>query len=255
GSFFTCAPTSKLINSTASGTSARADGGGFGGQGSVEATNSTITGNRADSDGNAVGTGGGFNSTGRKLNNTIVAGNFRGTGSTPDDIIGTINTATNNIIGDAATSGGITNGTNGNQVGFAASAVLNTTLANNGGPTLTHALVLGGPAYNAGSNVLAVDAANQPLVTDQRGAGFPRTLDGLPVSGGSGLGAYPSGNVGIVGIVKGDGGGIFNEGALTVTNCTVSGNSSDMNGGGIAIRSDSSGTLTLTNSTVSGNSA
>ena len=49
----------------------------------------------------------------------------------------------------------------------------------------------------------------------------------------------------------GGGGGIANGGTLTVTNSTVSGNSSYWGGGGIA----NYGTLTLTNSTLSGNSA
>ena len=56
--------------------------------------------------------------------------------------------------------------------------MLDTTLANNGGPTRTHRLKPNSPAIDAGSNALALDAANQPLTTDQRGAGFPRTLDG-----------------------------------------------------------------------------
>ncbi len=47
------------------------------------------------------------------------------------------------------------------------------------------------------------------------------------------------------------GGGIANQGTLTVTNCTLSGNSA-VDGGGIA---NISGTLTVTNSTLSGNSA
>jgi len=51
-----------------------------------------------------------------------------------------------------------------------------------------------------------------------------------------------------------DGGGIlnYNNGNLTVTNSTVSGNSADGQGGGISMNG---GMLTLTNSTVSGNSA
>jgi hypothetical protein len=48
-----------------------------------------------------------------------------------------------------------------------------------------------------------------------------------------------------------DGGGIANGGTLTMTNCTVSGNSAFGSGGGIY----NSGTLTMTNCTVSGNSA
>lgn len=48
----------------------------------------------------------------------------------------------------------------------------------------------------------------------------------------------------------GSGGGIFNQGSVTLTNCTVTGNYAE-HGGGI----DSYGVLTLTNSTVSANSA
>ncbi len=47
------------------------------------------------------------------------------------------------------------------------------------------------------------------------------------------------------------GGAIYNQGTLTLTNSTVSGNSASRAGGGIY----NFGTLTLTNSTVSGNSA
>jgi CSLREA domain-containing protein/uncharacterized repeat protein (TIGR02543 family) len=49
----------------------------------------------------------------------------------------------------------------------------------------------------------------------------------------------------------GDGGGIWNDGDLTLTNCTVSGNEADDDGGGIYNEED----LTLTNCTVSGNEA
>ena len=48
-----------------------------------------------------------------------------------------------------------------------------------------------------------------------------------------------------------DGGGILNDGTLTVTNATLSGNSSTGYGGGIS----NAGTLAVTNSTLSGNSA
>src|SRR5208283_3580868 len=52
------------------------------------------------------------------------------------------------------------------------------TLANNGGPTQTIALLSGtpgSPAINAGNVSLAVDASDNPLHTDQRGTGFART--------------------------------------------------------------------------------
>ena len=47
-------------------------------------------------------------------------------------------------------------------------------LADNGGPTLTHALLPDSPAINAGSNSLALDSEGNPLSTDQRGSGFDR---------------------------------------------------------------------------------
>src|SRR5690606_26635411 len=49
-------------------------------------------------------------------------------------------------------------------------------LQDNGGSTFTHALFDGSPAIDAGSNAAALDAAGQPLTTDQRGTGFPRSL-------------------------------------------------------------------------------
>jgi hypothetical protein len=43
---------------------------------------------------------------------------------------------------------------------------------------MTHALLPGSPPINAGSNALAVDQNNNPLTTDQRGAGFNRIING-----------------------------------------------------------------------------
>jgi uncharacterized delta-60 repeat protein len=119
----------------------------------VYITNSTIASN----------TGGGIVSWGdvgflysvETLVNTIVA----------DGISGTIDSASHNLIGDAASSGGIVNGANGNIAGV--DPMLGP-LRDNGGPTPTHALLAGSPAINAGDNALAIGG------TDQRGPGFPR---------------------------------------------------------------------------------
>ncbi len=104
------------------------------------------------------------------LNNTIVA--LNGT-----DIFGTVSLSSSyNLIGQAGSSGGLTNGVNGNQEGVADPGL--GSLADNGGPTQTIALLPGSPAIDAGSNNLAVDpTTGQPLVYDQRGAGFPRIVD------------------------------------------------------------------------------
>ena len=97
-----------------------------------------------------------------------------------------------NIISLAtpASSAGITDGVNGNIVGNGGAniditTVLDTTMANNGGPTLTHALVPGSPAIDAGDNTLIpLNYADQDGIgaaelspDDQRGTGFPSILD------------------------------------------------------------------------------
>jgi Big-like domain-containing protein len=51
-------------------------------------------------------------------------------------------------------------------------------LANNGGPTMTHALLEGSPARDKGNNAFAVDANGNALQFDQRGIGFPRIAGG-----------------------------------------------------------------------------
>ena len=191
-----------LINTTVSGNNAAGSGGGvdvLGG--TMTSINSTITGNRADSDNNSAGSGGGLRRQGgtATLHNTIVAGNFNEDGAvdSADDIAGTVDTASSfNLIGDSATAGGLqdksVDALHANIVGNAGAGtidittVLNTTLANNGGPTQTHALVGTGPAVEAGSNAnLPADTfdldgdANiaETLPVDQRGLGFPRTAD------------------------------------------------------------------------------
>jgi hypothetical protein len=96
----------------------------------------------------------------------------------PDDIGGrTVSSASAyNLIGTGG-SGGLVNGVNGNQVGVANPGL--GTLADNGGPTQTIALLDGSPAIDTGSNALAVDpSTGQPLTTDQRGPGFARIVNG-----------------------------------------------------------------------------
>src|SRR6185503_17258396 len=111
-----------LINTTISGNNAAGSGGGvmvLGG--TMTSINSTITNNFADNDNNATGTGGGIAASAgtTTLKNTIVAGNFNedGASDAADDISGTVDPASSfNLIGDAATAGGLTNGVNNNQV-------------------------------------------------------------------------------------------------------------------------------------------
>ncbi len=111
------------------------------------------------------------------MDNTIVAANTADDGA--DDIggAGVSSASAYNLVGVDET-GSLTNGSNGNQVGVT-NPGLASGLANNGGPTQTIALLAGSPAIDAGSNALAVDpTTGQPLCYDQRGAGYPRIVNG-----------------------------------------------------------------------------
>jgi len=186
------ASTFLLINSTVSRNRANTTGGGVHLESPAEFRNSTITGNRADADGNNEGFAGGVDYADARssltLKNTIVAGNYVGTGTFANDLHGqnVESGSANNLIGDADSAGGLTNGNNGNIVGNPSTGtgtinintVLDTALLDNGGPTPTHSLVAGSPALDRGNNALALNQNGVALVGDQRGAGFARIVDG-----------------------------------------------------------------------------
>lgn len=176
-----------LINSTVSGNVADSEGistlssgGGIETYGPLTIINSTISGNTAD-------WGGGISTadTSVMLVNSTVANNVNGgiyaTQSNPGVIqsVSSIianNASTglradvyqllfasgsiNNLIGSAGSAGGLIDGIDGNIVGV--DPMLGP-LADNGGPTQTHALLAGSPAIDLGSNP-------RSLATDQRGA-------------------------------------------------------------------------------------
>ena len=170
----------RVVNSTISDNESLDHGGGIRNLGgSLFLTNCTVTGNRSDMDDGGSGDGGGIATDVDTvcLYNTIVARNFRGTGGTLNDIDGQVDESGSffNLVGDSATAGGLLDGINDNIIG--ADPILGS-LQDNGGLTLTHALLVGSPAIDAGSNAQALDADNFPLESDQRGEGFPRLIDG-----------------------------------------------------------------------------
>lgn len=198
GGFYTGGTDFELNNSTVSGNHAGKGGGGFitryFSSTSLTVAQSTVTGNTADNSGAGIagwsyGVSIPFRPADVTLNNSIVAGNTLTSGAASDleeatTFIGIIASGMNNLIGDAATSGGLVDGTDGNIVGnngtgtIDINTILDTNLADNGGPTQTHMLVDESPAIDAGSDALAVDADGNPLTTDQRGeARFVGTVD------------------------------------------------------------------------------
>ncbi|HKI17600.1 MAG TPA: dockerin type I repeat-containing protein, partial [Isosphaeraceae bacterium] len=170
--------TLSLFNTTVANNSSANDtygGGGILSFGTATLINSTIADNDVIN-----GTGGGLSvpSGTATLDNAIVALNVSINGGLPvaDDVAGTLaSTSQFNLIGTGG-SGGLTDGVNGNKVGVADPGL--GTLAKNGGPTQTMALLPGSPAIDAGSNALAIGPDGNPLSTDQRGPGFARISAG-----------------------------------------------------------------------------
>ncbi|MEN0110451.1 MAG: choice-of-anchor Q domain-containing protein [Planctomycetota bacterium] len=207
------APTVELRQSTVSGNHARGDAASGGGvrADTLVAVHSTVAANRSDGDG-----GGAAVAVALDLEGTILAGNAAPAGpdlafdpvADPEALAATIDRVVNHtLIGDSA--------------GFAHDASMGVgnlldvdpllgPLADNGGPTLTHAPLPGSPAIDAGDPTrAAVEWTYQigrhdpestiPGTDDQRGAGFPRVVDA-----GSGAALIDLGAVESPGVVTGD---------------------------------------------------
>jgi hypothetical protein len=141
-----------ITNSTISGnTATTGEGGGIQIDGAGTLTNVTIT-NNTSSDGAGIRADGDVN-----IVNTIIAGN------NGDDCAGAITSAGHNLDGDG-TCGLLASGDLPNM-----NAMLGP-LAANGGPTQTHALLVGSPAIDAG------DGAACPAI-DQRGVARDAVCD------------------------------------------------------------------------------
>ena len=169
-----------ITNSTISGNiTTGTEGFGFEGGGGIivnfgnilNLTNVTVTGNRAADSSCTVCAGGiraESNST-LNLKNTIVANNTDAGSSPAPDLRGAVSSSSSyNLIGNNQGAAGITNGTNGNQVGTNAAPIdpLLAPLGDYGGMTFTHI------PFNASTAIDAGDPASV-LTTDQRGAMRP----------------------------------------------------------------------------------
>ncbi len=126
------------------------------------------------------------------------------------------------------------------QTNVTLTAVNNTTDGNNGLPLVTSAITIEGngnfilrPFLSPAFRILAV------------ASGANLTLNSARVLGGAASSGFP--------FPVGNGGGIHNRGALTVSNSTLSGNTAASEGGGIF--NSFSGTATVSNSTLYGNGA
>jgi uncharacterized repeat protein (TIGR01451 family) len=173
----------RISNSTFSGNTAELYGGGIGfsgylGTDFLTIENSTITLNTAGTSGGVI-IGGTLGTV--ELANTIVAGNL---GTNPDidnvSFPGTVTSNGFNLIGDntgVAVEFPAPTGVGGTDiVGTGAAPIdpLLGALADNGGPTETHELLVGSPAIDAGDPAFVA-----PPDFDQRGTGFPRIVNAV----------------------------------------------------------------------------
>ena len=180
------AVTTMLTNSTVSGNYAAQDGGGIwsqlAGAERLIVTNSTITQNNAQRSGGGIWTEAPAGSA-AVLSNSIVAQNTAGISAPDIRRFGTL-FVYHNLIGNGIFSGLTSDAdgdANGNLIGRI-TAVIDAklgTLNDNGGPTETHLVLAGSPAINRGDNFRAINIEGVPLVTDQRGLGFPRIHLGI----------------------------------------------------------------------------
>jgi hypothetical protein len=136
-------------------------------------TNSTFSGNAGIAIGGATvslydstisGANIGIQNTHLTIGNSIISGNTTDVGAG-----NAVTDSGNNLIGNGG--GLFLNGMNGDIVG---QNPLLGPPANNGGPTLTIALLAGSPAINAGNNAIIPPG----VITDQRGPGFARISGG-----------------------------------------------------------------------------
>ena len=170
--------TLTLTQCTLSANTSSRFGGAIANDGSAALTHCTLALNHSTGTSGGSDGGGAIDNYGNAaltLTGCILAGNTSATADGPDLWMenGPL-TASGCLIGDD-TSSTLTNGVNNNLVGTSAAPVLAllAPLGNYGGPTQTMPPLAGSPAIDPPGG-----DTSSPLTTDQRGAGFPRVLDG-----------------------------------------------------------------------------
>ncbi|HRQ13715.1 MAG TPA: right-handed parallel beta-helix repeat-containing protein, partial [Promineifilum sp.] len=202
GAIFSAGPTMTITGSTFSGNSAYSAGGAiFVSSGTTDITNSTISGNTAGygggifndsylaitnstiTDNTATGPYGGglYDSGSATFVRSIVSGNSSAIGGEEiDDFFGSLTVDEYNIFGFNGNDGITVGGPGASDIvpgaGVYVADILDTTLTDNGGPTMTHNLVPGSPALDVTSDA---DCAAAPVNgLDQRGAARPFDVPG-----------------------------------------------------------------------------
>jgi hypothetical protein len=174
------AGTLLVTNGTVSGNRAERHGGGIANwsKGKTTLVNVTLTNNTADNDGDGDGDGGGVWNEGGlfSVKGTVLAGNHDlSLGAEKPDCFGKLASKRYNLVGNNA---GCAIGKAKNLVGIPGGPInpLLGPLQNNGGPTMTHALLPMSPAKDGIPSRNCKDHKNKPLLTDQRGVPRPQGL-------------------------------------------------------------------------------
>jgi hypothetical protein len=164
--------TLRITNCTLSGNSAAGNSAGAGGgianapPGTANISFTTLSGNSADFGGGIINSGS-FQVATLNIKNSIVANST--SGGDCENNAGTWNASGQNFT------------TNGTCPGFTQVTALQLNLgplANNGGPTFTHALLPGSVAIDAVTDCTDLSAMPAPVNTDQRGLARPKDGDG-----------------------------------------------------------------------------
>jgi hypothetical protein len=180
-------PQVTLVNSTLSGNFAYTDGGGINNLSRAFIYNTSIINNDADHDRDQIGGIGGGVNTASGLRfvavNSLIASNTILDAPIYDDCNGTLEVYGRNYFYDVTGCAFSGNGTSAR--GFVSLTSIGP-LQDNGGPTLTHALLAGSAAINATTAQGCIDETGAALGIDQR--------DGLRGTGnGCDVGAYEYG--------------------------------------------------------------
>lgn len=176
GLFNSAGAGANLMNATVSGNRANNSGGGLQG-GAATLSNVTTTANVADSDANGTGDGGGVAATTLSMRNSIIAGNTDASpppAAVTPDCSATVNSHGYNLIGNDT---GCTVAVGpGDKVGTGAAPIdpALRPLANNGGPTPTHALLATSLARIGGSPTAPGGHGDACTAGDQRGVPRPQ---------------------------------------------------------------------------------
>lgn len=175
--------TNTTVSGNTTGDSDSTTQGGYGGgifsgiSNHLTLINCTVSSNQAGSG----GLGSGIRNEGTAdLEDTIVANNTVTGGGSGPDLSGSFNSQDYNLIKDIS------------DASFAGTTTHNITgvdpllgpLAANGGPTLSHALLVGSPAIDAGNSVLTTDQRGQPRPVDDQ------TVENAVGGNASDIGAY-----------------------------------------------------------------